>query len=112
MSNLFDDIQGSAFKVVTNTMGYDATWTPTAGGPEQTARVLFKDPTERAEMLNVDYDPGISMMEYYVGSFENLKPAVDAKNDEIVTINGDQYGVQTARKKYDGKTFYAELIAI
>lgn len=75
----------------------------------QTAVVLFKDADETAQLLQVEYDPQAAMIEYFEGSLIGLKESVDNRNDEIITVNGIQYGVHKVRAKYDGKTFFADL---
>jgi hypothetical protein len=107
--NLFDDLQQNAFGIVVNTMGYPASWTPSAGGELQTATVLFNDASQTAKLLDVEYDPQRAMIEYYKGFFTGLKASVDAKNDEIIIVNGIPYGVNEIRAKYDGKTYFAHL---
>lgn len=109
MENLFDGIQHTAFTVVSNTMGYNATWTPSNSNIGETARVLFKDATETAHLLQLEYDPERAIMEYYVGSFSTLKPLVDAKSDEFVIISSVQYVVDNVEIKEDGKTFLAHI---
>lgn len=109
MPNLFDGLQKSTFAVVTNTMGYSASWTPGAGGAAQTATVLFKDASETAKLLQIEYDPNRAMMEYYNTDFIGLKASVNAKNDEIVIVNGISYGVNEIRAEFDGKTIVAQL---
>ncbi len=107
--NLFDDLQRGAFGVVTHTMGYAASWQPTAGGAVQTATVLFKDASQTARVLQIEYDPKRAMIEYYDGHFNGLKASVNAKNDEVIMVNGVQYGVNAITADADGKTYIAHL---
>ncbi len=107
--NLFDDLQDGAFDIVTNTMGYDATWTPSEGGDEQTARVLINNPTESKKMSIAEYDPYRWDMEYKKSDFLGLKDAVDKNNVEIVTINGADYYIRQVIAKWDGKTMVAAM---
>jgi hypothetical protein len=100
MTNLFDGYQRTA---------YTATWLPSAGGSQQTAIVLFKDASETAKILEIEYDPQRAMIEYFITDFTELKTSVDAKNNEFITINDVRYGVNEIRAKYDGKTFFAHL---
>lgn len=111
--NPFDGLQEAMFGTVTNTMGYDATWTPKAGGSPQTAKVLYNGPTEKEKLFSADFDPEKIMMEYkagdFTGLFEAAKPSLAA---ETVTIDGlGDFLVRSVKKKWDGKTFEAQLTA-
>ena len=57
MPNLFDAKKKAAYAIVAETMGYDATWTPQGDTVQQTARVLFNDPTKTAKIKNIEYSP-------------------------------------------------------
>lgn len=112
--SLFDDIQETAFDLVTETFGYDATWTPSAGGDEQTAKVLYKDATEKHDLSNVDYQVERYVMEYKEGDFVGLKAAVDRGDNESVSIIVKEditltFLVRRMETKYDGKTITAIL---
>ena len=110
MGNIFDSMQKTAFKTVQKTMGYPATWTPSAGGEEQTAIVLFKDATARAKLLEVEYDPRLILIEWQLGDFDNLVKAVRKQgSEEIIKVNDQQFGVLQIISKYDGKTYVAEV---
>lgn len=106
--NLFDGLQAATFDIVTATMGYTAVWQPSDGSPAQTARVLFKNPTESAKIGDQEYDPYRSM-EYKTGVFTALKSSVDANNTEEVTISGTGYYVRKVDGRFDGKTMIATL---
>lgn len=115
--NAFDAYQEAAFDVVSNTMGYDASWTPSAGGPTQTCKALLKNPTEAQAFQPVghelpEYNPHHWMMEYRQGNFEGLKVAVDSNEVEEVTVNGQTFNVSAVYTKFDGKTYYAILVPI
>lgn len=107
--NIFDDLQDGAFDVVTNTMGYDATWEPSEGGATRTVRVLFNNPTETRKLSGVEYDPYRWEMEYKEGDFDGLKASVDANNVEVVTVKGHECYVRRIVAKLDGRTFIAEM---
>jgi hypothetical protein len=108
--NFFDDLQHTAFSIVADTMGYIATWTPSAGNTSTlTAQVLFKDPSETARALEIEYDPQRAMMEYQLGDLEGLKVSVDAKTNETIFIDNVPYGVNKIKALADGKTFRADL---
>lgn len=107
--NIFDSLKTKAFDVVTNVMGYNATWL--SGSITYSARVGFKDPSEKQELSGIDsWNPDEPFMEYRVGFFENLKTRVDTGNLEHVTIEGVGYfAVVEVKTKYDGETFVARL---
>lgn len=108
MSNIFDALQDAAFNIVTNTMGYTASWTPSSGNP-LIANVLFKDATQSAKLLDQIFDPKFCIAEYKYGDFTGLKEAADRGNEEIIIINGITYGVLKVESDYDGKTLKAHL---
>lgn len=110
----FDEIQNTAFDIVTSTFGYTANWTPSEGGPEQTARVLYKDATDKHELSNVDYIVDRYVMEYKEEDFIGLRNAVARGDNETVKIIiGDSvtlsFLVRRTETKYDGKTIIATL---
>jgi len=107
--NLFDGLQAAAFDTVTAIMGYSAVWQPSDGSSAQTARVLFKNPTEQQKLADQEYDPYRYTMEYKMGVFPGLKQSVDANGTEEVTINGASYYVRQVHARYDGKTMTATL---
>ena len=107
--NIFDSLKKQAFDVVTNTMGYNATWL--SESILNSARVGFMDPSEKQELSGIDsWNPNEPFMEYRIGFFDNLKLNVDNGNLEYVTIEGIGYfAVVEVRTKYDGETFVARL---
>lgn len=107
--NIFDSLKKQAFDVVTDTMGYDATWL--SESITYSARVGFMDPSEKQELSGIDsWNPDEPFMEYRIGFFENLKSRVDSKNLEYITIEGIGYfAVVEVKTKYDGETFIARL---
>jgi hypothetical protein len=113
--NLFDRLQATAFDVVTATIGYDASWSPSIGGTTQQGKVLLKNPTEAKGYLgNQDYnlpefDPNHWIIEYRSGIFNGLKESADNRNTEYVTVNGQQFFVKSVSSKYDGKNLIAAL---
>jgi len=101
------------FATVTNTMGYDATWLPPAGGSQQLARVLFAGPTEKEKLKSADFDPEKLEMEYKAGDFEGLKELADDNEMPVITIiQIGEFTVKSVAKKFDGKTFVARLQAV
>jgi len=92
-------------------MGYDATWIPQAGGPPITARVLYNGPTEKEKLFSTDYDPEKLMLEYQLndlpGLFESARSKTYTEEIEITDIG--TFYVKSVKKKWDGKTFEAQL---
>lgn len=114
MSNIFNGIQSAVFDVVGAVFGNTATWQPSAGGDLQSAIVLFKDPTEKHGLSDVDFNAERYQMEYWVNDFVGLKDSVTAGIVERVTIETDegvslQFLVRRIERKYDGKTIIAYL---
>lgn len=103
-SNPFTKLQRHTFDVVTSVMGYVCTW-----GAE-TRRVGFKNPTEEMRLAGVDYDPSAWVMEYRDDHFTGLEAAVAVRGAaEVVEIEGREYYVRKISRKFDGRTFVAEL---
>lgn len=116
MGNLFDGMRDNSFDIVTNTMGYDATWIPSNGSQPSgyNARVLFKDPEADQKLSGATYSSFNYQMEYREPFFPGLKSITDSVNtEEQVTVNGLTYFVRMVETKADGKTYLAtlELIA-
>lgn len=102
--NLFDSIQSNASGIVTQTMGYDATWLPAAGGDLQIGRVLLNRPTQKEGVDDVDYKAIRPRIEYFEGVFPGLLDSVRDNNTETVTIGGTNYICFNGELKFDGKT--------
>ena len=110
MSNPFDGFMQKAFDVTTTVMGYDATWTPSAGGAQKTGRVHYREPNEKDMIASgVQYMPFAFFLEYKVGVFDGLQEAVRHGNIEIVTVNGASHYVRSVVSISDGQTFEAQL---
>lgn len=109
MANPFDSLQSTMFSTVANTMGYDATWTPKAGGSEKTAKVLYNGPTEKEKLFSAEYDPDKLMMEYKLNDLAGLFEAARSKNttEEVEIIDIGTFYVKSVKKKWDGSTFEA-----
>lgn len=105
--NLFDGIQRQMFDTVSKMYGYNASWTPSAGGAAVTGRVLLKEPTNEYELNGVEFTPFLSIMEYRQGVLNGLMEAVRSKRNETVVVDGVEYFVRTCTAKYDGKTIVA-----
>ncbi len=111
--NIFDNAKRHVFDVVTQVMGYDAKWTSSvSGSSELTARVGFKEPSEKQELSGIDsWNPNEPFMEYRVDFFDGLKTRVDAGNAEFVEIVGIGYfAVKEVQTKVDGEVYVARLI--
>lgn len=90
-------------------MGYDATWTPKAGGTIQTGKVHFRNPTETAEINDREFDPHAWEMEYHIGTFPGLLEIIEDGGTEIVDIGGTTFYINEITTHFDGKTFRARL---
>ena len=114
---VFDSLQDNLFTQVKTTMGYSASWQPSAGGGLQIAIVLYNGPTEKEKIFSVDYDPDKLKMEYQDTDFIQLKDAVDTDPDAekvFITISGTEvpFKIKSIKRLWDGKTFEAQLKAI
>lgn len=111
MSNVFDTYKRISSEVVARTMGYDAVWTPTGLSTQQTARVLFREPTQKEILAGIDYMPFHYIMEYSAPDFADLKSLADSGQaiTELITVNGIDYHVLSVKAKFDGATFVAKL---
>lgn len=130
--NLFDGLQDSLMDTVANTMGYDGYWV-NQGVYNQSdfdgldfnsddfkthviassglSKVLYNGPTEKEKLLDADYDPNKRVMEYKAGIFPNLFEQVrtSATLEEVVIEGIGIFYVKSVKKKWDGKTYEAQL---
>jgi hypothetical protein len=110
MGNLFDGLQVGVHTIVGKTMGYTATWAPSAGGPTQTAVVLFNEPTQKAEITDEDFEDIATKMEFLQGDFVGLVESVRNNGVETIIISGVSYLTYgKVRQKFDGKTIIINL---
>lgn len=107
--NLFDGIQERMFDTVGKVYGYDASWTPSAGGEAVTGRVLLKEPTKEYDLNGVPYTPFHRILEWRSGVLDGLFEAIRSKKNEIVIVSGKQYYCRNVEADYDGKTFKAQI---
>jgi hypothetical protein len=108
--NIFDGIQKAAQAVVTNTMGYDATWVPLAGGDAFTGRVLFNEPTNPEEVAIADFEAMRPRVEFFEGDFPGLFESARKNKLEVIEINGRSFvTMANGSKKFDGKTIMIYL---
>lgn len=108
--NLFDGLQNAMFSTVTNTMGYSCTWQPQTGDLKS-AIVLYNGPTEKEKLFNAEYDPDKLRMEYQAGDLDGLFEAARSKTrlEEVTITDIGMFYVKSVKKKWDGKTFEAQL---
>lgn len=130
--NLFNGLQDAMMDTVTNTMGYPAYWVNEGvynqvdfdnidfnsddfkaqikSSPAGT-QVLYNGPTEREKIFSADYDPSKVRMEYKDGVFPGLFEQVRTNStvEEVVIQDVGVFYVKSVKKKWDGKTFEAQL---
>ncbi len=112
MGNIFDIAKRNMFNITTRIIGHDAIWVNSQTEEELTARVHFKYPTPKEELLPSDiyYTPTEPIMEYLQGNFLGLKEAVDSNLTEQIAIDGiGIFYVRSVIRKYDGETLVAVL---
>lgn len=94
-------------------MGYNATWTPSAGGAAITATVLYNGPTEKEKLFDAEYNPDKLTIEYKLGDLTGLKDAVDGGANETITVAAfGSFSIKSISTKWDGKTIVANLVKI
>jgi hypothetical protein len=107
----FDDMAAQTFSTVAALMGESAVW-HSSDGHEVTGKILFKNPTEPlpiGDSEQYEYRPNNVTVEYYAGTFDELKDAVDEGKKEYITVREATYFVQDITTKFDGKTYVAHL---
>lgn len=109
--NAFDSLQGAMMDTVTNVMGYEATWLPSTGGEMQSAKVLYNGPTEKEKLFDANFSPDKRMLEYFPGDFAELFELWRKNNsvEEITIVDIGTFYVKSVKKKWDGKTYEAQL---
>lgn len=120
MPNPFDTLKKQVFDITTQTMGYEAEWTPLAGGTKQVCRVHFKSPNEmRKNFGNVMFEARIYKMEYkrgdFVGLYElvaNAPSTADGGNLEVVVIEGVSYYCDSINAMFDGDYYEVGLFPV
>lgn len=78
-----------------------ATWTPSAGGAQQTAQVLLDQPDE--EIL----DGRVFSREYAI--LYRIDQLIGLKPGEVITVDGIAYTVREAGALQDGKILRATM---
>lgn len=109
MSTPFDDIREIGFASILERMGVEASWISSVEGYKKTALVLFREPTDERAIAQFTYNPNVWYMEWKGSDFTGLDDAVDSTQNEMVTINGQEYWVRHVHRKYDGFNFLASL---
>lgn len=110
MGSRFDNMQRGAVEKVNNLFGFPAVWNPASSSPQQTATILFEDPTRLMELGGLsEYNPNAVLMEYKNGDFIGLRESANSGVNETVTVDGVPYYVRQVDLKYDGKTYIAIL---
>ena len=89
MANIFDRLKVTAFSVVTRTMGYAATWSPSQGGGAQSAQVLYMSPTELVKISGMEFNPHRWGIEFLKADFAGLKTSVDDGIQEVIKVTID-----------------------
>jgi len=109
MGNLFDGIRDATYQVVICTMGYPATWMPSAGGEVQVGKVLLNRPTQKEDISDEDYAAVTTKCEYLEGFFPGLFESVQNGHSELINIAGVDYYTFKADRKNDGNTTILQL---
>lgn len=111
MPNIFDSIKKTTHGVITKTFGYDAVWVSSVSGISYTARIGYRDPSEKEYLAGLDdFEPKEPYMDYFITDFPGLKESVDASNAEYVTIEGKGYfWIKSITAKSDGDTHLAKM---
>ena len=119
--NPFDSLKQTAFNVVTDTMGYDVSWSPIGGGAAKTGRALYDKPTKQEEGYRyrdhygkIHYEPNQYRLEYRAGVLDGLKESADSGNLETIEIIfsdtvTESFRVMEVHQLWDGDTYVAVI---
>lgn len=109
--NIFDSLKKTTHNTITRTFGYDAVWTSSESLTTYSARVGFKDPSEKEYLAGLDdFDSEKPYIDYFVTDFPGLKLSVDSGNAEYIEVIGKGYYVVTKIvTKSDGDTYIATM---
>lgn len=109
--NIFDALKKRTHNTITRFFGYDAIWVASASGITYTARVGFKDPSEKEYLAGLeDFNSERPYMDYFVTDFPGLKLSVDSgKNEYIEVIGKGYFVVSKITTKSDGDTYIATM---
>lgn len=110
MSNIFDDLKGDVFNIITEVFGYNARRLPF----NTLVGVTFANPTNKErkdlELDGFKYGPENIIMSYLLPNFPGLYEAVRMNEPEFIEIEGVTYECQDAIKMFDGDTVYIKLL--
>lgn len=111
--NIFDSLKQKTHATITNFFGYDAVWVSSESGETYTARVGFKDPSEKEYLAGLDdFDWEKPKIDYFVTSFPGLKLSVDSGRREYVSVIGKGYfSIFQITTMSDGDTYIATMQA-
>jgi len=113
--NPFDSLSTRVFGSISETMGYDASWSPESGDPALTARVLFEEPTQDQLIgeLSDAFSPRTYFIEYWDGDFTGLFESSRGTGEETITIEirgeSRDFYVRFVEAKFDGRNYLARL---
>lgn len=114
LMNVFDTLADVCFDTTTDIMGYEAEWTPKAGGDIQTAIVHYKDPSNFTKLGDQTFDNGHAIIEYKQGDFVGLRESTNENNPEPVRVKINDVWVEfiTVRDKklFDGRLTQVKLM--
>lgn len=108
MGSPFDNLEKAAHNAAMAVMGYPSSWTPSTGGDAIEGRMGIKVPTMGRDTQGKGFDPQVPMLEYLNPDFPGLFDNVREGKQEVVTVDGVDYTVFKATKKYDGDTVTLE----
>jgi hypothetical protein len=89
MGNSFDSLADGMFDITTTLMGYEASWTPKAGGTTHQAQVHYKAADKDRAINDNRYKIATGIMEVKTKDFPGLKTSLDSKTKETITITID-----------------------
>lgn len=111
MQTEFDALAEQTFTTISNLMGVDAVWLA-SNWKKIPGRILFKNPTEPLRIGDAEgyeYQPNTTTAEYYAGTFDGLKEAVDSGSSEFIQVDESAFLVIDVTTKFDGKVYVARL---
>lgn len=111
----FDTIRRGLQDRINSLYGDDAAWSPLAGGPVQSCKVLLNYPSGDYNVETMGdkdgwvFHPLAAWFEYAQPDFEALEASVNQGNIEVVTIKGIDYSVTDVKRMWDGATLRAKI---
>ncbi|MDL2289954.1 hypothetical protein LJB95_00935 [Paludibacteraceae bacterium OttesenSCG-928-F17] len=107
----FDRLAKQVFNRINRTFGESAVWL-SGKRKRVNGTILFKDPTEPVQIGDTqtyEYRPNTVTVEFYAGTFDGLKTAVDRGTPQYMIVREQKYLIQEVTTKFDGKTLVAHL---